>query len=151
MNKTQHVEKKDNIKVIVTPLRKVPHVLGAIGNLKLLATTNPCLKNFNPNFQTHLKIGISSIKLGALLEQNHGTLTYPKWYPTGYASRSLPDYEKYYAQIEKETLSIVFGVERFHEYLYGLKFTVINDPQPLKPIFSKCASHSEILSTFTKV
>ena len=38
---------------------------------------------------------------------------------------------------KKETLFIVFGVERCHEYLYGRKFTVINDHQPLKSIFSK--------------
>ena len=49
----------------------------------------------------------------------------------------LRDYEKRYAQIEKETLSIVFGVDRFHEYLYGCKFTVINDQQLLKSVFSK--------------
>ena len=33
--------------------------------------------------------------------------------------------------------SIVFGVERFHENLYGRKFTNINDHQPLKLIFSR--------------
>ena len=38
---------------------------------------------------------------------------------------------------EKETLSIVFVVKRFHEYLYTRKFTVINDYQPLKLIFGK--------------
>ena len=111
--------------------------LEAIGKLKLLVTTTPCLKIFNPNLQTRLKIDASSEGLGALLEQNHRTLTYPKCYPVGYASRSLWDYEKRYAQIEKETLSVVFGVEKFHEYLYRRKFTVINDHQPLKSIFSK--------------
>ena len=40
-------------------------------------------------------------------------------------------------KIEKETLSIVFGVERFHNYLYGWKLTVINDHQPLKSIIGK--------------
>ena len=105
--------------------------LDAIGKLKLLVTTTPCLKIFNPNLQTRLKIDASSDGLGALL-----LLNYPKWYPAGYASRSLRDYEKYYAQIENETLSIDFGIERFHEYLYGHKFTVINNPQPLKSIFS---------------
>ena len=111
--------------------------LDAIGKLKLLVTTTPCLKIFNPNLQTRFKIDASSEGLGALLEPNHGTVTYPKWYPVRYTSRSLQDYEKRYVQIEKESLSIVFGVERFHEYLYGRKFTVINDHQPLKSIFSK--------------
>ena len=92
---------------------------------------------FNPNLQSRLKINANSQGLGALLEQNHVTLTYSKWYPLGYASRSLPEYEKRYNQIEKETLSIVFGVERFHDYLYGRKLTVINDHQPLKSVFSK--------------
>ena len=111
--------------------------LDSIRKLKLLVTTTPCLKMVNTNPQTCLKIDTSSERLGALLEQNHGTLTYPKWYPVRYASRSLRDYEKHFTQIEKETHSIVFGVERFHEYLYGRKFTVINDLQPLKSIFSK--------------
>ena len=89
------------------------------------------------NLQTRLKIDASSEGLGAFLEQNHGTLAYPKWYPVGYASRSIRDSKKRCVQTDKETLSIVFGVERFHEYLHGRKITVINDHQPLKSIFSK--------------
>ena len=53
--------------------------------------------------QTRFKIDTSSEGLGVLLEQNHGTLTYPKWYPIGYVSQSLRDYEERYAQVEKET------------------------------------------------
>ena len=34
--------------------------LGAIGKLKLLVTTTPCLKTFNPNLQTRLKTDASS-------------------------------------------------------------------------------------------
>ena len=37
----------------------------------------------------------------------------------------------------KKRLSIVFGVERFHKYLHGCTFTIINDHQPLKLIFSR--------------
>ena len=109
--------------------------LDAIRKLRLLVTTTPSLKIFNPNLQTRLAIVASSEGLGALLEQNYGTLTYPKWYPVGYVSQSLWDYEKRYIQIKKETLSIVF--ERFHEYLYRCKFTVIIDHQPVKLTFSK--------------
>ena len=35
----------------------------------------------------------------------------------------LPHMKKNYVQIEKETLSIVFGTDRVHEYLYGHHFT----------------------------
>ena len=83
-----------------------------------------------------MKIDASSEGLGALLEQNHGSLESPQWHPTEYSSRALCDYEKRYVRIEKETLSIVFGVQSFHEHLYGRKFTIINGHQPLKPIFS---------------
>ena len=48
--------------------------LNAIGKLKLLVTTTSFLKTFNPNLQTRLKIDASSEGLGALLEQNRGTL-----------------------------------------------------------------------------
>ena len=75
------------------------------------------MKIFDPNLETRLRIDASSEGLGALLEQNHGAIENPEWHPIGYSSRALRDYEKRYAQIEKETLSIVFGVERFHEYL----------------------------------
>ena len=31
----------------------------------------------------------------------------------------------------------MFSVERFHEYLYGRRFIVINDQRPLKSIFNR--------------
>jgi hypothetical protein len=37
-----------------------------------------------------------------------------------YASyKALTDTETRYAQIEKELLSVIFGLERFHQYTYG--------------------------------
>lgn len=38
--------------------------------------------------------------------------------PVAYASKSLTDSQKNYAQIEKEMLEIVFDCQRFHQYLY---------------------------------
>ena len=49
----------------------------------------------------------------------------------------IASYEKRYGQIEKETLSIIFGVERLHEYLYGRRFIVMNDHKQLKSIFNR--------------
>ena len=42
-----------------------------------------------------------------------------------------------YAQIEKELLAIVFGVERFHQYTYGRRVVVDSDHKPLETIFGK--------------
>jgi hypothetical protein len=51
--------------------------------------------------------------------------------PIAYASGTLSQTEKNYAQIERETLSIVFGVIKFHQFLYGRNFTLITDHKPL--------------------
>ena len=55
--------------------------------------------------------------------------------PVAFASRSFTKTEGKYAQIDKEALSIVWGVKRFHVYLYGKWFTLITDHKPLTAIF----------------
>ena len=54
--------------------------------------------------------------------------------PIAFASRTLSASEKNYAQVEKEALSLVFGVKRFHQFLYGRKFTLVTDYKPLQAI-----------------
>ena len=58
-------------------------------------------------------------------------------HPVAFLSRALITSKQNYVQIERETLSVVFGCEKFHEYVYGREFIVQNDHKPLKSIFSK--------------
>ncbi len=55
--------------------------------------------------------------------------------PTGFASRTLNAAEKNYSQLDKEGLAVIFGVKKFHKYLYGWKFTIITDHKPLLSLF----------------
>ena len=55
--------------------------------------------------------------------------------PIAHASRTLLPAEKACSQIEKEALSIILVVTKFHRYLHGQFFNLQNDHKPLLTIF----------------
>ena len=56
--------------------------------------------------------------------------------PIAFASRSLATAEKHYSQLDKEALAIIFGVQDFHQYVYGQSFTIVSDHRPLIHLLS---------------
>ncbi|XP_019561388.3 uncharacterized protein K02A2.6-like [Aedes albopictus] len=55
--------------------------------------------------------------------------------PVMFASCTLSETERKYCQLQKEALAIVFCLKKFHRYIYGRKFTLVTDHEPLKLIF----------------
>ena len=108
--------------------------LGAINTLKVILTTAPVLQFYNPSLPTRVSCDASCHGLRAILEEQD---TEENWRPVAYASQSLAPAEYNYAPIEKATLGIVFSCERFNSYVYEKSFTVVNDHQLLKAIFSR--------------
>ena len=56
-----------------------------------------------------------------------------------YASKSMSETERCYAQIEKEALSVTWSCEKFLDYILENSFTIETDHKPLVPLLnSKC-------------
>lgn len=101
--------------------------------LKNCLVKEPVLKFFDPELPVKVSTDASKDGLGAVLLQKHDTA----WFPVAYASRTMTEAERNYAQIEKETLGAVFGCEKFHEYIYGREVVLETDHKPLIAISTK--------------
>lgn len=102
--------------------------------LRQTLTTAPVLTFFDPTKKIKVSTDASKDGIGAVLLQVEGE----HWKPVAYASRSMTQTECRYAQIEKECLGLVYGLEKFHSYVYGLpSFTVETDHRPLVSIIKK--------------
>ncbi|XP_046854150.1 uncharacterized protein K02A2.6-like [Xenia sp. Carnegie-2017] len=99
--------------------------------LKVLLETAPVLTHYDPKKPVRLATDASSCGIGAVLSNvsDEG-----EEQPIAYASRTLSSSEQNYSMIEKEALAIIFGLKKFHQYVYGRRFPLITDHKPLTMI-----------------
>lgn len=108
----------------------LPFHSDALDSIKDKICLNISLVVFDPKKSIEIQCDSSQNGIGTCLMQNGR--------PVSFASRSLTQSERNYAQIEKELLAIVYSVQKFHYYLYGQKSIVVySDHKPLIPIFKQ--------------
>eukprot|EP00731_Ephydatia_muelleri_P028828 Em0020g472a len=104
----------------------------AFSMLKNEITKPAVLALYDPAADTKVSADASSYGLGAVLLQRDKS----SWKPVAFASRSMSDTEKRYAQIEKEALAIVWACDKFSTFVIGKHFTIETDHKPLIPLLS---------------
>ena len=69
--------------------------------------------------------------MGAALQQSQST---GEWKPTCFASGFLTDFEAKYSINELQILAIVWAVEHFKIYVYGVQFKMLSDHKALMTV-----------------
>ena len=95
------------------------------------------LVHYDPKRPLRLARDASAYGLGAMLSH---VMPDGGERPIAYASKTLSEREVKYAQVEKGTYALKFGMSKFHQYLCGRKFTLITDHRPLTTMFGKKGS-----------
>ena len=96
--------------------------------MKEAVSTPPVLAypDFTKNFI--IQTDASDVAVGAVLTQifDDGE------HPISYASSTLSAVESRYSAVEKECLAVRFGIDQFHTYIEGRKFTIQTDHAALE-------------------
>ena len=106
----------------------------AFATLKKILSESPCLAYFDATKEVVIQVDSSKHGIGAVLLQ--------EGCPAEYTSRAFSPSERNWAQIEKEALSVLYGLERFDQYTYGRPVKVENDHKPLATILRKPLSQA---------
>jgi transposase InsO family protein len=99
----------------------------AFKTLKVKLTQSPILHLPDIDKQFILRTDASEVGIGAVLLQEFDG----EKFPIAYASRKLNKAQRNYSVMEKESLAVVWGVQKFEPYLYGREFMLETDHQPL--------------------
>ena len=103
----------------------------SFAQIKKLLISAPVLAHYNPELPIRLAGDASAYGIGAVISHQFPDGTER---PVAFFSRKLTSTERNYSQLEKEALALVYGVQKFHQYLYGRQFVLVTDHKPLTTI-----------------
>ena len=95
-------------------------------DIKHILSSSLTLTHCDPNVKLISATDASNLGLGAVIYHRFQNGTEK---PIAYASKTLTTTETGYAQIEKEALGIVYGLQKFDQFSRGRRFTLITDHQ----------------------
>ena len=101
----------------------------AVSEIKSMIASTPVLAYYDTDKSLEIQCDSSQSGLGSLLMK--------EGHPVTYASRALTPAETGYAQIEKEMLSILYSMEKLHQYTFAHHTKAYSDHKPLQAILRK--------------
>ncbi|XP_062713385.1 uncharacterized protein K02A2.6-like [Aedes albopictus] len=105
----------------------------AFDSVKQEMQSDRFLVHYNPSLPLVLATDASPYGVGAVLSHVYADGSER---PISYASQTLNATQQAYKQVDWEAYAIIFGVRRFYQYLYGRRFILVTDNEPLKQILS---------------
>jgi transposase InsO family protein len=115
----------------------------AFREIKSMLVKPPILAFYDATSPLMLRCDASASAIGCVLS----TIVDGIEKPIYYAHRSLSSAESRYAQIDREALSIVWGVTKMHKFLFGRQFTLVTDHRPLTYIFGEKSHLPTVVSS----
>ena len=104
------------------------------------------LTHFKRNRHLRISCDVSENGLGAVLQQCEENT----WKPISYASRFLTELESKYSINELELLAVVWSVEHFKNYVYGVSFGIVSDHKALQSVLKSNKGNKTYSSRLTR-
>ena len=105
------------------------------------------LTHFKRNRPLRIICNASKNGLGKVLQQCEEN----KWKPFSYASRYLTELEAKYSINELELLAVVWSIEHFKIYIYGVSFGIVSDHKALQSVLKSNKGNKTYSSRLTRL
>jgi transposase InsO family protein len=108
------------------------HEQSAFQQLKDLLSSDTVLAHFDPTLPIGIATDTSDVGVRAVLFHHYSDGSER---PIANVSKTLSDTQRRYSQVQKEALAVIFGLKKFHSFLYGRPFILVTDHKPLLALF----------------